>query len=158
MFDIKIRKQINYKRTLYHVLFWVIVLIVNDLLYANYKGNYGQTLLSLLPTLPFDILATYITLYFFIPKYLLKKRYFEFILYFLASVVVIVLIEKAINLYYVYPYIYHLPIDNYPFWSISILFLAISIYKIVDLAVVINLIKILFHSGHYYYLYMLISS
>lgn len=134
--------KINYKRILLHIFFWAIVLIVNDLLYAFNSGKYGHVFLAFLSTLPFDILAAYITLYFFIPRYLLKKRYLEFALYFLASVVVIVLIENAINLYFVYPYIYYRPIDKLPFWSIGIFFLAINIYTIVALAVIIKLIKI----------------
>lgn len=136
-------KKSQYKRIALHILFWVVILVVNLFLYSYSNGKYKKIFLALLTTLPFDIIATYITLYYFIPKYLLNRKYFKFSIYFILSVIVVVSVERFINLYIVYPYIYLEPIEKTPpFFSVGIFFLAINIYKIVILATVIKLIKI----------------
>jgi len=142
------KKQIDYKRILLHILFWILVLVSNSILYGYEKGDYGKVLLSMLPTLPFDILATYITLYIFVPKFLLKKKYLEFSIYFIASAIVIIMIEWIINQYFVYVKIYDLTQKEMSFWSIYILFLGINIYKFVTLALAIKLVRIWYKNDH----------
>lgn len=140
-------KNYNYKRIGLHILFWLIVFVVNFVLYSYTNGKYKKIFLALLTTFPIDIFAAYITIYFFIPKYLLKRNYLKFSIWFLLSVVIIVLLERYINLYFVYPNIYKEPTENIPaFFSINIVFLAINIYKVVALAAVIKLIKIWYHN------------
>jgi len=142
MLKIDIQKRIIFKRVLYHVVFWLVVFLFNLFLYSYSTGHYRQTSLSLLITMPFDILATYLTIYLLIPKYLLKKKYISFALFFIISVVFFVMIERMLNVYFIYIYIYDMPSGKYPFWSVGIVSLAISIYTIVALVVVLKLIKI----------------
>jgi len=142
------KKQINYKRILLHVLFWVLVMTANVILYAYKNGDYEKMFFALLSTLPFDILATYITLYLFIPKLLMKRKYIKFFLYFFASAVLIVYIEWLINKFFVYPVIYNKPVDDVNFFSIHVVYLGINIYKFVTLALVIKLIRIWYKNEH----------
>ena len=69
--------NLDYKRIAYHVLFWVVMTLffwiissyINDLKFSL------ALLTDLLFFFPSDALAVYITIYFLIPKFLLKKKY-----------------------------------------------------------------------------------
>jgi len=134
--------KINLKRLPLHLLFWITVVSVNLFLYGYNSGRYKEVLIILSSTLPFDILATYLTLYFIIPKFLLKRRYFYFIVIFLFSVFAIVIIEQFINLYMNKILYNGSPRESqYRFWSFYMFRLAINIYTVVSVAAVIKFIR-----------------
>jgi len=77
-------KHINFTRIGYHILFWVVLSVFYDFV-SSYLSNqsFFETLLhDLLFFFPSDILGVYFTLYFLIPKFLLKKKYISFTVYF----------------------------------------------------------------------------
>lgn len=68
-----------------HLAFWIVVAIwytVRDF------GDYDRFLESLYQVLPICVLTTYITLYFLIPRYLLKKKYKTFVIVIFALCVI----------------------------------------------------------------------
>ncbi|MCX6271355.1 MAG: histidine kinase [Bacteroidetes bacterium] len=130
------------KRILYHLLFWVIVYTCFTLLFGFYNKDIFKTFLALLFTLPVDVGFTYFVLYFLIPRYLAKTRYFWFLVLFLFSDAVIVVLERAINFYVADRVIdWGMPGYTIPFWHLSIFSLAININIIVFLAASIKLLK-----------------
>lgn len=77
-------KNIDFTRIGFHVLFWVILSVFYDFV-SSYLSNqsFFETLLhDLLFFFPSDILGVYFTLYLLIPKFLLKKKYIRFTVYF----------------------------------------------------------------------------
>lgn len=99
-----------------HILFWIFITAFFTFIYGNRSGNYFEVLELLLGTLPLDILYTYFLIYFLIPEWLLKKRYLLFILSFMISFTVVVIIEWTINFFILYPSIY----PDYNSWKDSI--------------------------------------
>jgi two-component system, LytTR family, sensor kinase len=76
--------RINYKRIAYHVLFWVVISVFYDAV-SSWLNNssFIRTLVhDLLFFFPTDILGVYFTIYFLIPRFLLKKKYMSFTIYF----------------------------------------------------------------------------
>ncbi|MCD4795300.1 MAG: histidine kinase [Bacteroidales bacterium] len=153
MFDIKIRKQINYKRILLHILFWVSELTFNTFLFSVSSGNYLGVFKATLFIMPFEIFVTYLTLYYFIPKFLLNKKYFKFIIYSLITAIIAGVIVRLMYLYVFSPLtageevildlnrrISENPITtiflNYAFFN-----LYVEIYSIVGFATAIKLFK-----------------
>ncbi len=77
-------KKINFVRIGYHVLFWVVLSVFYDSVssYLNNNSFIDTLLHDLLFFFPTDILAVYFTLYFLIPKFLMKRKYISFTIYF----------------------------------------------------------------------------
>ncbi len=61
-----------------HILFWVAYYILFGLLWAGQEGYMASFYLEFV-LLPIRILAVYATIYFLLPKFLLKRRYTRFL-------------------------------------------------------------------------------
>lgn len=131
----------TYQRVLLHVLFWITVVGVYTFVYGIYSKNFLRTFEALLTTLPVDISFTYFVLYFLIPRFLPKKKYFSFLLLFLFTNAAVLLVERAINLYIAEPMLWPESTKAIPFWHWSMFSLAINIDIIVFLAASIKLLK-----------------
>ncbi len=62
-----------------HVTFWVMYYVLFGLIWAGEKGYVASFYLEFL-LLPIRIMAVYLAIYFLLPKYLLKRRYWSFLL------------------------------------------------------------------------------
>lgn len=148
-----LQKQINYKRILLHILFWIIVLTFNTFIFSVSNGKYVWVFKATLFILPFEILVTYLTLYYFIPKYLFKKSYIEFFIYSIIIAIVIVIVVRLLYVYALVPFIaeeskilyfYEMLSNNYfktVFWNYNFFNLYVEIYSIVGIATAIKLFK-----------------
>ncbi len=94
----QIIKNIDYRRISYHILFWVTINLIYDLLSSYLKGrplSIDFILNDLVYFTPFQVFTVYVTLYYLFPKYLYKKKYYHFaiffILFFVGTIVLLVL-------------------------------------------------------------------
>ncbi len=84
-------------RILSHVFFWAIIALWSSTIY-DYKGAYGlHFIIFNLVRLPVIMIATYIVLYWLIPKYLIQgKKYFQFGAWFLIIFLVATVLDRLI--------------------------------------------------------------
>ncbi|WP_346861653.1 histidine kinase [uncultured Draconibacterium sp.] len=68
-------------RIVYHIVFWVLVVFFNFILFSWNSEFREVTIIFSLGLLPVAILVTYFFNYTLVPKYLLKKRYGRFFLF-----------------------------------------------------------------------------
>lgn len=130
------------QRVLLHILFWITVVGTYTLVYGLYSKNFLRAFEALLTTLPVDIGFTYFVLYFLIPHFLPKRKYFSFLLYFMLANSVVILIERTINLYVAEPILWpEYAKKAMPFFSWTMFSLAIDINIIIFLAASIKLLK-----------------
>lgn len=99
-----------------HVVFWIFIVAFFTFIYGARRGNYFEIFEVMLGTLPLDMLFTYFLIYSLIPEMLLKKRYILFILTFILSFTMVVIVEWTINYFILYPSIY----SDYESWKDSI--------------------------------------
>ncbi|PKP33922.1 MAG: hypothetical protein CVU00_09180 [Bacteroidetes bacterium HGW-Bacteroidetes-17] len=137
--------SINWLRLRWHLLFWIAVLLYHTF----YRGRFDDPsmliprLIGYLASLPFDMIATYFSLYFLMPKFLLKQKYFKFFLYFILTTIPILYCE-----YLIYYYV-QLPMRVSPdeiaafnfFNRFTILSLFFSVYSVTISAIAIKLLK-----------------
>ena len=64
----------------YHLLFWLIYFVFNFFRFATINNDYWYSLKSNLIEFPLNIIITYFTIYYLIPKFILKKKYLQFFL------------------------------------------------------------------------------
>ena len=77
-----------------HILFWFVYITLNTLMYGKARGDYFLQFKLQLLYLPVVLGATYTTLYFLIPHFLLKKKHLQFIAYFILTMLVFSILQR----------------------------------------------------------------
>ncbi len=87
-------KNINLKRIAYHILFWAALSIFYDSVISllNHKSFFDTLIHDLMYFFPSDIFGVYFTLYFLIPRFLLKKKYIAFTVWFFVFFIILMLV------------------------------------------------------------------
>ncbi len=129
-------------RIIQHIAFWLFYYIFYVTLYGSFDENYLKYAFLEGIYLPVKILATYFSIYYLMPYYLLKSRYKEFFLWFTIFVMVAGMIQRTITYYVEYPLYYPQGLELYPlFYWLKILKSIVSIYPVVFIAGAIKLLK-----------------
>lgn len=136
-------------RILRHVVFWVVYYVTYKALSTIYpvqESGFISTFHEDLVFLPIDIGATYFTIYFLIPRFLLKRKYVEFSLLLVGSVVVFLILTQVIYFYIYLPsfhgeYFAMLKENGHSFWQANYFYLLVSYYSVVMVAAAIKLTK-----------------
>ncbi|UCE92872.1 MAG: histidine kinase [Flavobacteriaceae bacterium] len=81
----------------YHLLFWLIYFVFNFFRFATINNDYWYSLKSNLIEFPLNIIITYFTIYYLIPRYILKKKYLQFLLLFISSLMIFYLVRTGLN-------------------------------------------------------------
>jgi sensor histidine kinase YesM len=81
----------------FHFLFWIIYFIFNFLRFGSINNDYWYSLKSNLVEFPLNIIITYFTIYFLIPRFILKKKYLLFLLTFTGSLVLFYLVRTSLS-------------------------------------------------------------
>ncbi len=147
--------QINIKnidfsryRVIWHILFWFLYLILyafsSDIYYGD--TNIYRLLAQFSITVPIDIFAAYFTAYYLLPKYLLKGKYFHFIVLFFLSAVIFIFSQRAIIYFITYPLFYPEKYQDINFFKINYIYSFFNIYAIVGIFVSIKLLKYWFEN------------
>ncbi len=85
----------------YHFLFWGCYFTFNIIRWGSYFNDYLYSLKSNLVEFPIHIILVYINLYYFIPKFLVKKKYKIYILILLTSLICAYVIRTGLNYFLV---------------------------------------------------------
>lgn len=95
-------KDLNYTRIGYHILFWVVLSVFYDsvISYLSNTSFFATLWHDLLFFFPTDILGVYFTIRFLIPKFLLKKKYISFTVYFFIFFILLLIVVTMPLQYY----------------------------------------------------------
>ncbi len=89
----------------YHLIFWGSYFVLNFLRFASINNDYWYSLKSNLVEFPLNIIITYVTIYYLIPKYIIKKKYVQFfvelvllltLFYFIRTFLNFIMVTKSI--------------------------------------------------------------
>lgn len=134
--------NIDGKRLLLHIVFWITYLLFFVFQYTFYVRSYEpwQWSVSLGITIWPDIIAAYFTNYFLLPRWLFKRKYGLFAAGFLLSALMITLLQRALILYIDLPIIF--PEEAHTgFWNFNPFYTLINIYSVVAVFTAIKLFK-----------------
>ncbi|WP_163326250.1 sensor histidine kinase [Draconibacterium mangrovi] len=90
-------------RFLWHVLFWIVVLVVFWLIYASIRGEYYEEFIVNIIQLPAKMIGTYTFIYLVLPIAIKRKEYFVFGFLVLIHFVLYGIIVRA-SIYYINPF------------------------------------------------------
>jgi len=126
-----------------HILFWILYYVFVLIQVTYFKNNtyYESAIVSLGLTLPVDIIASYFTVYFLLPKLLFTKKYFYFALLFSLSVIIFILLQRAIMYFAVYPWYRADKLATLVFFKFNYFYSVLNIYTIVGFFMSIKLLK-----------------
>ncbi len=136
--------DLKINRVLLHVMFWTGYIVFFILQYALFYEDmdYVSTAASLTLTAVVDIAATYFTVYFLLPRFLFKKKYWQFATIFILSAAAAIILQRVLLYYISYPYFY----PDYQekagsFWHINPFYSFFNIYTVVVFFASIKLLK-----------------
>jgi two-component system, LytTR family, sensor kinase len=134
-------------RWLWHLVFWVSYVLFFTILYGSFDNDYYREFMVLIELLPFKIAVTYLMLYVFVPKFLLRKKYFLFAIFFIITSITFGVPYRLISYYYLYPiYWPEHAFSLHPLNVAKIIKSLVSIYTVTAIAILIKLIKLAFHN------------
>ena len=81
----------------YHVVFWVSYFIFNVIRWGSYFDDYWYSFKSNLVEFPLHILLVYTNVYFFIPKYLITKKYKTYVTLLLLALGMLYAVRTGLN-------------------------------------------------------------
>lgn len=85
----------------YHLLFWGSYFLFNVIRWGSYFDDYWYSLKSNLVEFPLHILLVYFSIYYLMPKFILKKKYKRYILFLLLSLIVLYVVRTGLNYFLV---------------------------------------------------------
>ena len=80
----------------YHILFWIGYFTFNVIRWGSYFDDYWYSFRSNLVEFPLNILIVYFNIYVLIPKFILKKKYWGYILYFLLALGIVYVLRTGL--------------------------------------------------------------
>jgi len=122
---------------------------LHSMMYGQAKGDYFTQFKLQLYYLPVVLGIAYTTLYFLIPRYLLQKKYTQFISYFILATLFFSLLQR-INIYlFVLPTYFPNYIDQYKIFSVDILFRILMEFPVVIFAALIKILTYWYQNQQY---------
>jgi hypothetical protein len=128
-------------RLLQHILFWVAHVVFYGTLYGSFQDNYAQTYTEELIYLPVKMAFTYFTLYFLLPRYLLRGEYIPFAVWFVVGSIVAGTVQRYVAFTIHYPLYYPEWLSESFFWFPKIVKTFVAMYPAAFMAVSIKLLK-----------------
>ncbi|HRZ42483.1 MAG TPA: histidine kinase [Bacteroidales bacterium] len=139
MFLLEYRSK--WHRILVHVIFWIVyVTFFSALTWVNDRQPFFVLWLRAWMFLPIDITATYITLYFLIPRFVLQRKYLVFSLLFLILGFMVIFLNQAVS-YYIYIPTFLPDWPRKGFFYFSFWYNLVSTYAVVIFAAGIKIAK-----------------
>lgn len=129
-------------RVVKHIIFWLAYATFFATLWGSLENNYQPEFIYQFLHLPEKMFATYLTLYWLLPNYLLKQRYLQFFIYLVIILFVAGFALRLSSVYIEHPLFW--PESDYgSIWEIlKIIKGATGIYPVVAIAALIKLLKV----------------
>ncbi|MDF1548847.1 MAG: histidine kinase [Bacteroidales bacterium] len=96
-------KQFNLPRWTLHVIYWIFWVNFWAIMWGTYDNNFEKTYYIQILELPFKLALVYPVIHFLMPKYLLKGRYFTFILVYLVWLFITGILVKIVWYLFIEP-------------------------------------------------------
>ena len=135
---------LSFNRIKWHILFWLVYIFSYTFMpiALGEDDSVIKDLQFVLLQLPLKIFATYTLVYYFLPRFILKKRYFAFVLLILPLSFILGLGQRYLMAAILYPIYYPESLEQWGliYWP-KVFYAAIETYAIAVVAAVIKLLK-----------------
>ena len=118
-------------RIIKHIVFWLIYIFLNSLMYGQYNGDYLLQIKLQLYYLPAILGATYVTLYILIPRYLVNKKYTWFGIWCIITALFFSLMQRINICSFIVPVYFPENVDQFKIFSVDIFFRILTEFPVV---------------------------
>jgi sensor histidine kinase YesM len=126
---------------LLHILFWCGVLLFYTYFFGVGSTNLNDTLIFSIFLMPITIATTYVSIYKLIPDYLMTKRYFQFVLYSIYTLIISAYLVM-VSIFFSLIYISNFEYDEMNPLTRNILFVMTGIYLVTFIVSAFKLMKL----------------
>jgi two-component system, LytTR family, sensor kinase len=141
MFFLEYKSKLH--RILIHVLFWLsYISFYSALVAVNTDIGFFEIFLRTFYYVPVDMFATYVTLYFLLPKLLIVRKYLWFAILFIVLAFITIFLNQAISIYVYIPIYFPEKAAEINFSNFDMYVMLASTYVIVVFAAGIKLAKL----------------
>ncbi len=125
-----------------HIIFWLVYLFISAVTVKRFyeEESLFELIFRFSITLPIDILATYFTVYYLMPRFLYKKKYMHFAIIFIASAGAFILVQRLMLWYITLPYLLK-STPSSPFFLMNWFYSFTNIYIIVLVVAGVKLVQ-----------------
>lgn len=81
----------------FHFIFWITYFLLNFLRFGSINGDYWYSFKSNLVEFPLNIIISYFTIYYLIPRYIIKKKYIKFFILLVLSLILFYILRTSLN-------------------------------------------------------------
>ena len=129
------------KKTLSHLLFWVIYYIYDGPIASNVEAVPYKRMISAGISLPVKVLATYFTFYLFAKFYNDYKKPVSFTIYMLISVMLFGLLQRSISYNFIYAQFYPEALGRPLLYAPKIIMEIFGIYSVVGIVATLHFMR-----------------
>ena len=122
--------KLRYTNPYIHIFYWVFVVFILTLIFGHSWGSKKDALYFIIMLLPIVMGTSYFFNYFLVPAYLLKKKYFNFVLYLFYTLVLSLYLEMIV-LTFSYVYLAQFNLGKMGLYASDIIVLAVVLYLLV---------------------------
>ncbi|MFT5249616.1 MAG: sensor histidine kinase YesM [bacterium] len=94
------RKLLKFTRR-HHVIFWSVYFLLNTLRWGNYFDDYLYSLKTNIIGFPVHIILAYLNVFVLMPRFVYKRKYFLYLVFLIASLLLMVYIKFNLTFYLV---------------------------------------------------------
>ncbi|MBS1605811.1 MAG: histidine kinase [Bacteroidetes bacterium] len=91
------------REVVFNLIFWLLYFFYEWLGLAALSGNYGSYFINACMALPLSFVISYLTVHVYIKRYYKKGRQLEFWTLQIATSIILLLIRRNVNYYFIYP-------------------------------------------------------
>ncbi len=128
-------------RIVWHAMFWVVLVLYHSIIYSMYSGDFGSELMWEGVALPVKMGATYLTLYLFLPRYFMNRRFVRFTIWTIVALLLAAFLQRLLEYTIVNQFINPYERAEVLLNPVKVLRAVIGIYPVVALAAFIKVGK-----------------
>ena len=137
-------------RIIWHLVFWIVYVLLNSVMYGRIGGDYFNQFQLQLYYLPVVLAATYITLYLLIPRFLVHKKYFLFAFWLITATLFMSFLQRINIFLFVLPRFYpDYDTSTYSIFSVDIIFRVLMEFPVVVFAALLKIVKLWYLNQQY---------
>ena len=85
----------------HHIIFWLVYFTITVIRWGGIHGDYLYSLKTTLTGFPIHMILVYSNIYYLMPKFVYKKKYIQYILLLLSTILIMVIIKFNLTYYLV---------------------------------------------------------
>jgi len=127
-------------KVLLHLIYWIVVVLFLSLFFGHFNRDSYNSFFYVCLQLPIVVLTTYAINYWLVPLFLFRKKYYQFICFLAATIVVSLWMNSLLSIY-TFITIWEFDMGRMPGTTFDLFFISAGMYLVVLIGVAIHFVK-----------------